>query len=307
MKIGRLAENIWKRSVRKNLSTRDFKTVGTRMTMIPFSSRMGGIAVYDIVNSSLCQVSDIDGIVLSLMIDGRCSEEYVQHIVRDADAVAKKLCVKIKGFDIHIVQGLKKPFITGYSMCSKHKDEGNLLCPKSHEDIVIIKHIAMAGTVIITEDRYEELRKRFSELYLDSAKAIIDELSLLEVYEIIAKSQIPYSYMCALSEGGINGALWEMADLGNIGFEVQLKNIPIKQETVEVCNHFDINPYELTSSGALLVTTKDGQALVDKMNECGIEATIIGRTSSSNGKLINNEDEQRFLTIPATDGIYEIT
>lgn len=304
MKIGRLAENVWKRSVRKNLKTRDFKTVGIRMSMIPFSSKMGQIAVYDIVNSSLCTASEIEGIVLSLMIDGRCSEEYVQHIVRDADEVANKLCIKIKGFDIHIVQGLKKPFITGYAVTKGSKAE---LLPKSDEDIVVIKYIAMAGTVIITEDRYDELRTRFSDMYLESAKSILSELSLLQVQSILCSEKVDYSYMSALSEGGINAALWEMADIGGVGLTVQLKSIPIRQETVEVCNYFDINPYELTSSGALLVTCKDGQALIDKLYESGIEATIIGRTNSSNDKLIINEDEKRFLTVPATDGIYEIT
>ena len=304
MKIGRLAENVWKRSVRKNLKTRDFKTVGIRMSMIPFSSKMGQIAVYDIVNSSLCTASEIEGIVLSLMIDGRCSEEYVQHIVRDADEVANKLCIKIKGFDIHIVQGLKKPFITGYAVTKGSKAE---LLPKSDEDIVVIKYIAMAGTVIITEDRYDELRTRFSDMYLESAKSILSELSLLQVQSILCSEKVDYSYMSALSEGGINAALWEMADIGGVGLTVQLKSIPIRQETVEVCNYFDINPYELTSSGALLVTCKDGQALIDKLYESGVEATIIGRTNSSNDKLIINEDEKRFLTVPATDGIYEIT
>lgn len=304
MKIGRLAENVWKRSVRKNLKTRDFKTVGIRMSMIPFSNKMGQIAVYDIVNSSLCTASEIEGIVLSLMIDGRCSEEYVQHIVRDADEVANKLCIKIKGFDIHIVQGLKKPFITGYAVTKGSKAE---LLPKSDEDIVVIKYIAMAGTVIITEDRYDELRTRFSDMYLESAKSILSELSLLQVQSILCSGKVDYSYMSALSEGGINAALWEMADIGGVGLTVQLKSIPIRQETVEVCNYFDINPYELTSSGALLVTCKDGQALIDKLYESGIEATIIGRTNSSNDKLIINEDEKRFLTVPATDGIYEIT
>lgn len=304
MKIGRLAENVWKRSVRKNLKSRKFKTVGTRMSMIPFSSRMGAIAVYDVVNSSLCTSAQIEGIVLSLMIDGRCSEEYVQHIVRDADGIAKKLCVNIKGFDVHIVQGLKKPFVNGYAITKNERPE---MCPNADEDIVVICNIAMAGTVIITEDKYEELRSRFSEIYLESAKSIIDDLSLLKVQDILACSDNAYSYMSALSEGGINAALWEMADMGGVGLDIQLKNIPIKQETVEVCNYFDINPYELTSSGALLVTCKDGQALIDKLYESGVEATIIGRTNSSNDKLIINEDEKRFLTVPATDGIYEIT
>lgn len=41
-----------------------------------------------------------------------------------------------------------------------------------------------------------------------------------------------------LSEGGIFGALWEMADGAGIGLDVALKRIPIQQETVEICEFF---------------------------------------------------------------------
>jgi len=301
VKIGRLAENIWKRSVRKNIKSSSIKTVGKRMTMIPFSKRMGAIAVYDLVNSSLALANEIEGIVLNLMIDGRCTEEYVQHIVQDADDAAKILCVKILGFDIHIVQGLKKPVITGYVI----NDVKTSYCPRKDEDILVINNIAMAGTVIIAEDRFEELSGRFSVMYLEKAKQLLQKMSMQEAISELRKLDI--TYVAALSEGGINGALWEMADIGKVGLSVNLKDIPIKQETVEVCNFFDINPYELTSSGALLVTCKDGQDVIDKLNESGIEAALIGRTNASNDKLIINEDEKRFLTVPATDGIYEIT
>ena len=52
-----------------------------------------------------------------------------------------------------------------------------------------------------------------------------------------------------LSEGGIFGALWEMADGAGIGLDVALKRIPIQQETVEICEFFGVNPYQMLSDG----------------------------------------------------------
>ncbi len=302
MKIGRLAENIWKRSVRKNIKSSNIQTVGKRMSTIPFSSRMGAVSVYDIVNSTCLMASKIEGIVLSLFIDGRCSEDYVQHIVKDADDSARKLAVEIIGFDVHIIQGLKKPFITGYAISGSER-----ICkkPKCDEDIVVIGNIAMAGTAIIAEDKSTELLTRFSESYINKARSIIENLSIQNALKIIEDYNI--SYIQALSEGGINAALWEMADMGKIGLTVSLRDIPILQESVEVCNHFDINPYELLSSGAILVTTSDGNKLVDACLDGGTMAMVIGKVTKSNDKLIINEDEKRFLTVPEVDGIYEIT
>ena len=65
-----------------------------------------------------------------------------------------------------------------------------------------------------------------------------------------------------VTEGGIFGALWELAEASGVGLEIELKKIPLKQETVEICEFFGINPYELISSGVMLMAAKDGNRLV---------------------------------------------
>ena len=104
-----------------------------------------------------------------------------------------------------------------------------------------------------------------------------------------------------ISKGGILGALWEMAERFGVGLEVDLKKIPIRQETVEICNHLDINPYELLSTGSLLLFTENGQEIVNALEQEGIPAVIVGRTTEGNDRLIQVDDESRYLTRPGTD------
>mgnify|MGYP002229688185 FL=1 len=80
-----------------------------------------------------------------------------------------------------------------------------------------------------------------------------------------------------ITEGGIFGALWELAQGADVGLDVDLKKIPIRQETVEVCEQFGLNPYLLMSSGAMLIGTKQGEILVRKLGEAGIPGTVIGQ------------------------------
>ena len=103
--------------------------------------------------------------------------------------------------------------------------------------------------------------------------------------------------------GGIYGALWELGERYQVGLEVQLKKIPIKQETVEVCEFFELNPYELRSDGALLMVTDNGEQLVNKLAQEGIFAQVIGRITSDNDKVIVNDDERRFLEPPRKEQI----
>ena len=83
-----------------------------------------------------------------------------------------------------------------------------------------------------------------------------------------------------VTEGGIFGALWEMAEASGVGLEIDLKKIPVRQETIEVCEFFGINPYQLISSGCMLMAAEDGNLLVRELEKAGIPATIIGKATA---------------------------
>lgn len=114
------------------------------------------------------------------------------------------------------------------------------------------------------------------------------------------------SAMHDITEGGIFGALWEMASGADLGVEIDLKKIPIRQETVEVCEFFNVNPYLIMSSGSMLIATKDGNGLVRRLEAAGIHAAVIGRTNNSNDRIIRNGEDVRYLDKPQTDELYKV-
>lgn len=63
-------------------------------------------------------------------------------------------------------------------------------------------------------------------------------------------------------EGGILSGLWKMAEASGVGLDVDLRRIPIRQETIEVCERLDVDPYKLESEGTVLLGTGQGDALV---------------------------------------------
>ena len=46
-----------------------------------------------------------------------------------------------------------------------------------------------------------------------------------------------------MGEGGFLSALWKMAEASQVGLEMDFSKVPIRQETIEICEIFDINPY----------------------------------------------------------------
>ena len=101
------------------------------------------------------------------------------------------------------------------------------------------------------------------------------------------------------------GAIWELAEGAGTGLTVDLKKLPLRQETVEVCECCNINPYELKSGGCVVMTSEDGCGLVAALEAGGIPAVVVGRLTDSNDRIILNEDEVRYMDRPRTDEIYK--
>ena len=80
----------------------------------------------------------------------------------------------------------------------------------------------------------------------------------------------------------------------------------IRQETVEVCEFCHLNPYQLTSVGSVLIFTEDGEELVQKYEELGIQATLLGKTTADTARVILGGEEKRFLDKPAADELLKI-
>ena len=76
--------------------------------------------------------------------------------------------------------------------------------------------------------------------------------------------------------------------------------------SAEVCEFFGVNPYLLISSGCMLMAAQDGNHLVRELEKAGIKATIIGKATAGNDRVLLNEDERRFLEPPKTDELYKV-
>ena len=67
-----------------------------------------------------------------------------------------------------------------------------------------------------------------------------------------------------LSRGGIHSAIWQLSEKVGMGVEVYMDKISIRQETIEVCEIFTINPYKLISNGAFFALCENGEKLVEE-------------------------------------------
>ena len=177
-------------------------------------------------------------------------------------------------------------------------------CAKADQDIVMSKWIGMEGSVSIVAAKEKELLERFPKAMIDKIKAMLPNCCSASEAALAVKSGV--SAMHDVSSGGIYGALYELSEAAGVGLEIDLRAIPIKQETVEICEYLGLNPYYLKSGGSMLMVCDHGQELVRLLEKEGIFAAVIGRTTSDNAKAVINEGEVSYLERPKADELLKV-
>lgn len=171
-------------------------------------------------------------------------------------------------------------------------------------DLVLTKWIALEGTVQLAEQKEAALRQRFPAAMLRDARGFAQHFSTKTEYRIANEYGAAAIY--PLGKGGILNGLWYLLEEQGAGMEVDLRKISIRQETVEICEFFDLNPYYTASRGALLIMTEGGYGLVRKLEHEGIYAAVIGETNDSNDRIIYNQGNKRYLDRPQKEELEKI-
>lgn len=315
MKTGKASESVLKRSVFKQLHTkRDevISAVGTgldaavlkldadEMTVLSTNpvmgtlEELGGYGVLSVVSNLAAAGATPVGILLTILLPEKEDERTLKKIVAQAQEVCDRYQIQILGGHTEVTKAVNQPVLSLVAVGKAKKDS---LClskgAKPGMDILIANWIALEGTVILAAEKEQELLTRYTAPFLDKTKALKKFLDIQKAAQIAAGHGV--GAMKDGSRGGIFGTLWEFAEASGIGLEIDLKKIPIRQETVEVCEFLGVNPYELHAGGCLLMAAEDGNALVQALEREGIFATVIGKATAGNDRVLLNEEERRFL------------
>lgn len=326
MKVGKVPESVLKRSVLKQIRTdrpevlmgasvgEDCAAVALQedemfvLSTDPITGTakdIGHLAIQITLNDLASAGAEPIGVMLTFLLPEKLSEAKLRAMMEQAEEAAHAANVQIMGGHTEVTRVVNQPVISVVGVGKAKK--GRLISTAAARpgmDVIVTKWIGLEGTSIIAKEKETELLTRYPKALVDEAKGFDRYLSVLPEAATAVKSGV--SAMHDVTEGGIFGALWEMAESAGVGLEIDLKKIPIRQETVEVCEFFDVNPYELISSGSMLMAASDGNGLVRALEAEGIPAVCIGKVTDGNDRVIVSGEERRFLEPPKTDELYRV-
>ena len=177
-------------------------------------------------------------------------------------------------------------------------------CLRPGDELLVVAPVALAGTSILVKEKQEELRNYFSQDFLLGAEKLWQDYGVTEMNKILDMAkEAGASAWYEMGEGGFLSALWKMAEVSQVGLITDFRKVPIRQETIEVCEIFGVNPYRLYAKGAVLVGIPSGEALAFQYENIGLLAAVIGQTNSGNDRLLYSGGNARYLERPAEDEI----
>lgn len=326
MEIGKVPETVLKRSVFQQMHTRREEVlvgagIGEDCAVMQLApdevfvlstdpitgteKDMGKLAIQITANDLASAGAEPVGVLLTVLLPPSSEETLIRKLSEEVDSACGELGIQVMGGHTEVTAVVNQPLlsVTGVGKVKK----GALVTTggaQVGDDVVVSKWIGIEGTSIIAKEKEAELLSRFSRPFLKEAKDFDKFLSVVPESKVAVSSGV--SAMHDVTEGGIYGALWELSEASQVGLEIELKAIPIRQETVEICEYFRLNPYQLIASGCMLMTSKDGRTLVSNLKKAGIHAAVIGRCVEGKAKKIINGEDIAYLERPKTDELYKI-
>lgn len=252
---------------------------------------IGWLAVHIACNDVAVRGGEPRWILPCILLPEQNSIELLDKITLQIDKAAKTLGVMVIAGHTETTVGLERPIITMTAIGLAPKEKIVPISGAKPGDVVLVtKGIGLEGTSILATDFAHELRKRgVPDEIIMNAREFIKEISVVKDALAIR------DYATAMhdpTEGGLIGALTELACASNVLIRIKEEDVLIRRETEIICSALQVDPLKLISSGTLLATVRRNLAekAINKLQEIGITAKIIGIVEKGYGVEIIRKD-----------------
>jgi hydrogenase expression/formation protein HypE len=208
---------------------------------------------------------------------------------------AAELGVMLIGGHTEITIGLPRPIIAG-TMLGEAAPSETVKTSSANigDDVILTSGIAIEGTAIIARESESELLSAgLSKLQISKAAEFLDAPGISVVNTArIATSTGHVTAMHDPTEGGLAGALGEMACASKTGIHIDTDQVLIYPETSAICAALDLDPWGLIASGALITTcnSNGSQEIIESLESNGITANVIGKITDPENGLIRTSN-----------------
>ena len=173
---------------------------------------------------------------LVIFLPESVEEPELKALMAEAEGTAADLNIQIIGGQTRVSSAVRQPIstVTGYGIRRAEAAQTGARKKLAGQDIIITKWIGLEGTADLAARNQEGLLTRYPAYLVEEAATFDRYYSILPEAATAVKSG--GCTMHDASEGGIFAGLWEMAEGAGVGLTIDMKKLPLRQETVKSVN-----------------------------------------------------------------------
>lgn len=267
------------------------------------TAHIGSLAIHVSCNDLAAFGVVPKAIMLVLIAPISATSSDIAGVIDQAADAARQLNVDIIGGHTEISDSVNRFVVTttavGFQTGVLTHSGGS----KPGDALLMTKKAALEGTAILASDLADELKNVLTQEEILAAQEMIRQISV--VPEGILAGQFGVHAMHDATEGGMLGAVWEMAEAAELGITIDEDAIPVHPLTKKICSHFSLDPYRLISSGSMLIATDHPNEIIDLLTAANIEVNRIGQFESTDTRLLTRNGVMRPLSAPQRDELYK--
>lgn len=171
---------------------------------------------------------------------------------------------------------------------------------KPGQELVIAGVIGKAGTCFLGKYRKEKLLTKLPKAFIELGEAEV------MTKELVIPEELSGLLSWEVGEGGMYRTLNEIAKTAKGGFVVDYCKVPVSQVTIEFCEVFELDPWQMLSGGCVIFAADRGSDVIRVLEAAGIPCALIGLMSSDNDKVIAHRETRSLLNRPQPDEILKV-
>lgn len=266
---------------------------------------MGSLAVNVACNDIAANGAHPIGIQQALLVPPETKQQEIVAIVEDINNAAQDLGIDVLGGHTEVTDIVKQPLVSCTAIGKTSKDKFVTSSDAEiGDDIVITKWTGLEGTSILASDFENKLLDLgVSEEVLCLARELATDISVIP--EGMIGAELGVNAMHDVTEGGLYGALYELTDAAEVGFEIYEEQLPVHSSTTAIAQALEINPYHLIGSGMMILTTPRGDELINSLRGEEIKSTKIGKVTKKD-KIIHTKGQIKKLESIPEDELWRV-
>lgn len=192
----------------------------------------------------------------------------------------------------------------GEMLTSRGAGEGDVLVVTKSSALIATSILALSFPETVRNNCGAEVQQKGGELFYETSALKAG----LVAASMNANESRAVTAMHDVTEGGILGAVYEMALASNCGVLVQEEQLPTGHIQKQVCRVFNIDPHFSVGAGSMIIAVKKEKAddLLKRLGEEGISATAVGVFTAKEGGLkLAGKGEVKPLQHPGKDPYWD--